>query len=297
MASSCPVQSSGSWKRLTEQVSPGDATNDLAWATWEYYDGYPPSLKSTSALKREMGIPNKASRAQITKMAVRVRRYNTKNNTAHSFTPTQIGQSDNYDIDFKPNYLPYNVEKRRQRDFQRTGKDRTRNDFTDPSTQGIPEVNERVLTEEEQEIVKVNRSRGTFMQNPQGGPTALTADNWITAQTAGFKEFFGEYIIEPTNEEVMAYSNELIENADAQELDTGEPSVAEETGIVNQGQHEKQIGTNANEAAKQGILPGDFVSMTEQEFDQLFPNYTWHDLATKEKIVQEIMNGNIKLFC
>lgn len=113
----CPNVSSASWKSLEAQVG-----NDLAWATWMYYEGDYPTLKSTTQLRKELNTPAQINESNLFNMYKNIRNYNTKNGTAHVVDTTRIGESQRLRVILYPNYLPVNAEKQRQRDYARKGK-------------------------------------------------------------------------------------------------------------------------------------------------------------------------------
>lgn len=115
MASSCPIESSKEWKQLVYQV--GDK---LAWVIYETYDGYPPQLDTVTNIRKEAKIPNKAFGNNLPTLYSNIKKYNASKGTSHVIKATQIGQSQQYNIDLLVNYLPVNLEKRRQREYQKS---------------------------------------------------------------------------------------------------------------------------------------------------------------------------------
>lgn len=122
MASSCPLINSKEWKMLVNQV--GD---NLAWRIWETYDGYPPTLKSISDLKRELSIKDTPFSNTLPAIYKRIREYNAKHNTSHSIVDERIGESQQVRVRIIPNYLPVNHIKQLERDNARKDDGRLKN--------------------------------------------------------------------------------------------------------------------------------------------------------------------------
>jgi hypothetical protein len=118
---SCPNKNSTEWKKLLKQVNNNE---DLALRTWFAYGETFPEMYTNTELRKMTGVPYKGFPEQITKSSVSIRRYNARNGTAHSFIPTQIGESQQYRLEFVPNYLPVNLEKQRQKDLARSERDK-----------------------------------------------------------------------------------------------------------------------------------------------------------------------------
>jgi len=118
MSNACPVRTSKDWKLLESQVG-----NDLAWTTWmAYNEDYPPTLKSISDIKKDIGIPSEINDSNKTNVFKKIRIYNAINGTSHSVKPEYVGESQRIKLMFFPNYLPVNLEKQRQREYERTAK-------------------------------------------------------------------------------------------------------------------------------------------------------------------------------
>jgi hypothetical protein len=120
----CPIETSSEFKQLSKQVG-----RDLAVYTWHAYGEAYPEMQNTSNLRRAVGVPYTAYNDTVWRAAKKVRRYNAQNGTSHYFTRERIGQSDQYRIHFKVNYLPVNLEKQRQRDLDRSEQDKAWFDF------------------------------------------------------------------------------------------------------------------------------------------------------------------------
>lgn len=120
----CPIETSAEFKQLSKQVG-----RDLAIYTWHAYGQAYPEMQNVSELRRAIGIPYTAFNDAIWRTAKRVRRYNAQNGTSHYFIKERIGQSNQYRLMFKPNYLPVNIEKQRQKDLSRSEQNKAWMDF------------------------------------------------------------------------------------------------------------------------------------------------------------------------
>lgn len=105
----CPIKTSKEYKLLLQQLG-----SDLAVVyTWKLFNNnYPPTLMSTSELKKTLGVRSGMSGRQLNNFADKLRAYNNRYNTYHSYTTRQRGQSDSYDVILHPNYLsPYHTRR------------------------------------------------------------------------------------------------------------------------------------------------------------------------------------------
>ena len=104
----CPYKNSKEWKTLVAQIG-----EDMAWATWVSNNGeYPETLMSTSELKKALGFRTPCSRDQVINLYERIKRYNSKHNTAHSAPKSQVGQADLYDLRLNIAYISKDILKK-----------------------------------------------------------------------------------------------------------------------------------------------------------------------------------------
>lgn len=114
MNKACPNANDIRWKKLEKQCG-----YNLAMTTWLAYGQKFPEVKSLSDLHKEIKLPKTIFLDNLPKYYKAVRQYNKFNNTAHSFSIKQIGESAKAIVELHPNYLPVNIEKQRQSDYQR----------------------------------------------------------------------------------------------------------------------------------------------------------------------------------
>lgn len=120
----CPIETSSEFKQLSKQVG-----YDLAIYTWHSYNQAYPQMQNINDLRRMTGVPYTAFNDTIFRAAKKVRRYNAQNGTSHYFTRERIGQSAQYRLLFKANYLPVDVEKQRRKDQGRSEEDKAWAEF------------------------------------------------------------------------------------------------------------------------------------------------------------------------
>ena len=156
MEDKCPLKSSDSWKMLESQLG-----ENLAWTTWINHGyNYPPSLKSTPNLRRDIGIPKRINVNSKAHYAKKIKYYNNKMGTSHTFNLEKVGQSDIREVILVPNYLNKNVEKQRVREESRKEDNLTK--AVDPRIQNYKELYE--ASESEQEAGQINED-GDFVPN------------------------------------------------------------------------------------------------------------------------------------
>jgi hypothetical protein len=116
---SCPNKSHPDWKLLVSQVG-----EKLAFTTWMAYGEIIPEnlVKSTAQLQKEIKLPRMIAKDRIQAAYSLIRKYNTKNGTAHTIGQfSKPGDSPYYTrLTVKPNYLPVNIERQRLRDWERS---------------------------------------------------------------------------------------------------------------------------------------------------------------------------------
>jgi hypothetical protein len=107
MSLACPNKNSKEWKTLVSQT--GENLANLAFVANNFQM---PDVKSATEIKKEIGY--KKQMENYAGFSARLRKYNAKHGTSHSFTATKAW-GNTFDIEMKYNYLPVNVEKQRQR--------------------------------------------------------------------------------------------------------------------------------------------------------------------------------------
>jgi hypothetical protein len=107
MSLACPNKNSKEWKTLVSQT--GENLANLAFVANNFQM---PDVKSATEIKKEIGY--KKQMENYAGFSARLRNYNAKHGTSHSFTATKAW-GNTFDIEMKYNYLPVNVEKQRQR--------------------------------------------------------------------------------------------------------------------------------------------------------------------------------------
>ena len=60
---------------------------------------------------------------------------------------------------------------------------------------------------EREQIVSGAKANGTYMLAPNGQPTNLTEDQWVTVRTQAFKDYFGDWQNDPANASVVVDEN------------------------------------------------------------------------------------------
>jgi len=107
MAYACPNTESKEWKMLVEQV--GEELANMAFVR----NGYEiPNVVPLSEIKKAIGFKNETE--NWANIAAKLIKYNKKHGTSHSFKPVRA-YGNTWRLIFKPNYLPVNAEKQRQR--------------------------------------------------------------------------------------------------------------------------------------------------------------------------------------
>ena len=96
----CPVKTDIDFKKLSRQVG-----EDLATYTWFAYRNSYPTMYTNTQLRVDMKLGYKAFGSEIPLMAKRVRSYNRRHGTSHSFTRERIGQTDRWNLKLHPNYF------------------------------------------------------------------------------------------------------------------------------------------------------------------------------------------------
>ncbi len=134
----CPIKTSSQFKNLSSQIG-----SYMAIYTWKAYGEVYPTTHTNTQLRQTMGISYKAFENQIPTIAKKVRRYNVKHGTSHSFIKARIGDTSRYDLKLEPNYLPVNIERQRQKDEQRSELDKT---FFD--NENLHGVNEEYISDD-----------------------------------------------------------------------------------------------------------------------------------------------------
>ena len=107
MSLACPNKNSKEWKTLVSQT--GENLANLAFVANNFQM---PDVKSATEIKKEIGY--KKQMENYAGFSARLRNFNAKHGTSHSFTATKAW-GNTFDIEMKYNYLPVNVEKQRQR--------------------------------------------------------------------------------------------------------------------------------------------------------------------------------------
>ena len=74
-------------------------------------------------------------------------------------------------------------------------------DFENPSIKNIRFRREAfpATTEEREGIEREAKAKGTWLKAPNGNPTKLTPEQWVTVRTRAFKEWFGDWEHDPAN--------------------------------------------------------------------------------------------------
>jgi hypothetical protein len=111
MAIACPNKNSKEWKMLVKQVG-----EDLAHRAFAFNDFQMPDVKTTTEIKKAVGFqPTLENTAGL---ASKLRNYNQRNNTSHSFEATRAW-GNTFKIEMKYNYLPVNKAQQQLRDLRR----------------------------------------------------------------------------------------------------------------------------------------------------------------------------------
>lgn len=107
MSLACPNKNSKEWKTLVSQT--GENLANLAFVANNFQM---PDVRPITEIKKEIGY--KKQMENYAGFSARLRNYNAKHGTSHSFIPTKAW-GNTFNIEMKYNYLPVNVEKQRQR--------------------------------------------------------------------------------------------------------------------------------------------------------------------------------------
>ena len=111
MVIACPNKNSKEWKMLVKQVG-----EDLAHRAFAFNDFQMPDVKPTTEIKKAVGFqPTLENTAGL---ASKLRNYNQRNNTSHSFEATRAW-GNTFKIEMKYNYLPVNKAQQQLRDLRR----------------------------------------------------------------------------------------------------------------------------------------------------------------------------------
>jgi hypothetical protein len=110
----CPNKNDIRWKRLEAQCG-----KELATTIYMTYGESFPKVLTITELKNDIKLPSKAFISDLPKLKKRIRLYNQKNGTSHTFKEEHVGQSQIVKLTLNPNYLPVNLEKQRLRDRAR----------------------------------------------------------------------------------------------------------------------------------------------------------------------------------
>jgi len=111
MAIACPNKNSKEWKMLVKQVG-----EDLAHRAFAFNDFQMPDVRPTTEIKKAVGFqPTLENTAGL---ASKLRNYNQRNNTSHSFEATRAW-GNTFKIEMKYNYLPVNKAQQQLRDLRR----------------------------------------------------------------------------------------------------------------------------------------------------------------------------------
>jgi len=111
MGDFCPNKSTPEWKILEEQVG-----SDLAMYTWLYYGNNIPNVQSSSKIKRDLRFRPNEERMERIYHNINV--YNRKNSTSHYVSKVK-SYGNTFDVTLHYNYLPVNIEKKRQQQMRR----------------------------------------------------------------------------------------------------------------------------------------------------------------------------------
>jgi hypothetical protein len=107
MSLACPNKNSKEWKTLVSQT--GENLANLAFVANNFQM---PDVKSVTEIKKELKF--KPQVENYAGLSTRLRSYNMKNGTSHSFKATKA-YGNTFNLELKYNYLPVNVERQRQR--------------------------------------------------------------------------------------------------------------------------------------------------------------------------------------
>jgi len=111
MAIACPNKKRKEWKMLVKQVG-----EDLAHRAFAFNDFQMPDVRPTTEIKKAVGFqPTLENTAGL---ASKLRKYNQRNNTSHSFEATRAW-GNTFKIEMKYNYLPVNKAQQQLRDLRR----------------------------------------------------------------------------------------------------------------------------------------------------------------------------------
>tara|TARA_R110002074_G_scaffold308863_2_gene479608 strand:+ start:7684 stop:11823 length:4140 start_codon:yes stop_codon:yes gene_type:complete len=111
MSINCPNKSLKEWKMLTKQT--GEKLANLAFIA----NGYQiPDVRPITEIKKAIGFKSKTE--NFASIASKIKKYNRKHGTAHSFTIDPV-YGNTFELEFFANYLPVNLEKQRRRSESR----------------------------------------------------------------------------------------------------------------------------------------------------------------------------------
>ena len=160
----CPNKNDIRWKRLEAQCG-----KDLATTIYMAYGESFPKVLTITELKKDIKLPSKTFISELPKLRKRVRLYNQKNGTAHTFKEEIVGQSQIVRLTLKPNYLPTNLEKQRLRDRARLEDTTYLDSFKDTYGYNPKEQTEKVVTREEflQDPYLAEQERKEFDYEPE----------------------------------------------------------------------------------------------------------------------------------
>jgi hypothetical protein len=107
MSYSCPNENSKEWKMLVNQT--GERLAHMAFV----HNGYQmPDVRPITEIKKAIGWKTRTE--NFAGIARRIKLYNQKHGTSHSFDPKPI-YGNTFELTLKLNYLPVNIEKQRRR--------------------------------------------------------------------------------------------------------------------------------------------------------------------------------------
>lgn len=107
MSLACPNKNSKEWKMLVSQT--GDTLANLAFVANNFQM---PDVRPITEIKKELKFKSQVE--NYAGLSARLRNYNAKHGTSHSFIATKAW-GNTFNIELKYNYLPVNAEKQRQR--------------------------------------------------------------------------------------------------------------------------------------------------------------------------------------
>ena len=111
MSLACPNKNSKEWKMLVSQVG-----EDLAHRAFAFNNFQMPDVKPISEIKKAIGFQKTLE--NTAGFQAKLRKYNQRNNTSHSFTAKPLW-GNTVEIIMQYNYLPVNKAKQLERDLRR----------------------------------------------------------------------------------------------------------------------------------------------------------------------------------